>query len=182
MAEHPASAERREWWAEFDAADRLLTSQVVEWLVDAVTPIATVAVVDAYSDYRNELPPDVEMAQTRLRELGATQGNRDSGMAVKVVVRPGADFAAFRLYAAWSIQADLYDDDDASHPGRPRGFLYVHDCGYGVTAHLTNAQVERFNADFASRASLKFFTTPPAPEPRDRRGLGGLRRIIGRRH
>ncbi len=64
LRDETPSVGRQKWWVEFDAQDRPLTSEIVEWLVDVVTPLATVGVIDAYSDWRHELPTDVEAAQS----------------------------------------------------------------------------------------------------------------------
>ncbi len=77
-------ASRCRYVVDFDSRDRPRADLVCRAVCEVVRPAAGVAYVDAYSDYRDELPVVVADAQRELRELGRRRGTGDPGMAVEL--------------------------------------------------------------------------------------------------
>jgi hypothetical protein len=112
------------------------------------------AFVDAYSDYRDQLPSPVEQAQTALRALGAKQRRRDPGMGIKVRADDVEEWMLLREYAAWSIHVDLW-----SHSGRDLGTL--HDCAHSIVLRLTTEQRVSLDAALAGIGTFVPLTDRP---------------------
>ena len=110
------------------------------------------AYVDAYSDYRDQLPAAVEQAQEALRALGAKRRRRrDPGMGIKVRAEDAEQWRLLREYAAWSIHVELW-----SHSGRDLGAL--HDCAHSIVLHLTPEQRASLDATLAGIGEFVLLT------------------------
>lgn len=59
-------------------------------------------------------------------------------MALRVAADDAA-WSAVEVYAAWSINVDLFDAEE-------RNIATLHDCGYSVTAELTDAEANGLRA------------------------------------
>jgi hypothetical protein len=104
--------------------------------LDALRGELDLAYVDAYSDYRDQLPSPVEQAQATLSALGAKRRRRwrrDPGMGIKIQAADDESWMLLREYAAWSIHVELW-----AGSGRDLGTL--HDCAHSIVLHLTPEQ------------------------------------------
>ena len=113
-----------------DIVDRGEATFVCQAVLDVLRPRLTKVWIDAYSDYRDELPPVVAQAQDWLREAGRARGSGDPGMGIELDPTDARSWEVLRTYASWSINVDLVADAD-------RMIASLHDCGYSVTAELT---------------------------------------------
>jgi len=130
-----------------DRAEATLACQTV---LDVLRHRLTKVRIDAHSDYRDELPPEVARAQRWLRDVGRARGHGDSGMDIEVDPADDSNWDVLRIYASWSINVELLTD-------RNRQIAQLHDCGYSVTAELTVdevVQVTRKLADIAAVVPL----------------------------
>jgi len=128
-----------------DIVDRAEATLACQTVLDALRPRLTRVRIDAYSDYRDELPPEVAQAQRWLRDVGRARGHGDPGMGIELDPADDSNWDVLRTYASWSINVDLLTD-------RNRQIAQLHDCGYSVTAELTAGeavQVTRKLADIA---------------------------------
>jgi len=128
-----------------DIVDRAEATLACQTVLDVLRHRLTKVRIDAYSDYRDELPPEVAQAQRWLRDVGRARGHGDSGMGIELDPADDSKWDVLRTYASWSINVDLLTD-------RNRQIAQLHDCGYFVTAELTvdeAVQVTRELADIA---------------------------------
>jgi len=127
--------EQRRWFAvDRDLASREDAEAVCRAVVDVLRPVLRRARVDAVSDYSDEMPAPVAEAEVALRALARRQRPRDRDPVTAVEVTPAdPEWAAFELYAAWSIDVDLLAEDEQEVGS-------LHDCGWSVTAALTDAE------------------------------------------
>lgn len=109
--------------------DRDEAAVVCAAVFEVLGPALGWAVVDAYSDYRDHLPAEVDKAQHSLRELGARQHGGDAGMGVQIW-RGSPEWDLVAAYAPWSIHVELRAKNG-------RCLATLHDCGFAVTAELT---------------------------------------------
>jgi hypothetical protein len=116
------------------------------------------ATIDAYSDYRDTMPADVQDAEQVLRAIGArrTVGERrrfwrrtDPGMGIDVPRTDEAGWAAVRTYTPWSINAEFLDADGT-------WIATVHDCALSITLSLSPDQAAALSGrlDGATMAPL----------------------------
>lgn len=98
--------------------------------LDVLRPVLREAGLDAYSDFRDSLPPAVEEAQEWLRQRGRRRGRRDPGMDVRVPVEDEQGWTAVRAYAARSSDAEFFGEPDEL-------LLWLHHGASSVTADLT---------------------------------------------
>ena len=118
--------------------------------------VADAASIDAYSDYRDTLPPEVEEAQARLRRIRPDRGDTRGDVGMGIDLSPDDDeWALAETYAAWSIHMEVMRD------GEPIATL--HDCGLSVWVSDEVLTEEAIAALRAAGAEL------PEPEPRQRR-------------
>lgn len=119
--------------------DRELTSRedaevVCAAVVDVLRPVIRLARVDAVSDHTDLMPPAVASGEAALRALGRQQRPRGRDPVMAVEVAPAdPEWAAVERYAAWSIHVDLLAEDE-------RVVASLHDCGWSVSAALTDAE------------------------------------------
>lgn len=132
-------------------------------LVGVVLPLlrehADVVYLDAYSDYRDELPMEVEQAQDRLRQVKAARGERrrDPGMGIALDPRDDQEWSWCLLYAAWSIHVEFHAAD--------RIIASIHDCTDSID--IEDAALGREILDHVARAGI---------ELREGEGVGARRR------
>jgi hypothetical protein len=128
-----------------DIVDRAEATLACQAVLDVLRPRLTKVRIDAYSAYRDELPPEVAQAQQWLRDVGLARGHGDPGMGIELDPADDSSWDVLLTYASWSINVDLLTD-------RNRQIAQLHDCGYSVTAELTAdeaVQVTRKLADIA---------------------------------
>jgi hypothetical protein len=157
---------RRTYAVERDDLTRVTRDEadaVAAAFLDVLHPVLRVAAIDAYSDFRDDLPPAVEESQEWLRQRGGRRGRGDSGMDVRIPVEDEQGWAMVRVYAAWSIDAEFFGEPDEL-------LLWLHDGGVSVTADLTDEEAETLTVRLAGIASIR-----PLPERRRRRCWGRRR-------
>jgi len=101
-------------------------------VLEVLRPALRFAAIDAYSDYNDEMPPDVAEAGRWLRQRGSDRRSGDPGMAVEVPVSDDG-WEGLCRYAPWSIHVELYGEG-------PSRIGTLHDCGYSITADLNPAE------------------------------------------
>jgi hypothetical protein len=129
--------EERQWYA----VDRELTTRedaeaVCAAVLDVLRAVLRCARVDVMSDHTDQMPLSVAAAESALRAQGWQQRPRDSDPVMAVEVTPAdREWAALERYAAWSINVDLLAEDEHE-------VATLHDCGWSVTAALTDTEAE----------------------------------------
>jgi len=131
-----------EWYVVVEEiADRGLAAQACQAVLDIVKPRATRALVDAYTDYRKMMPPEVQAAEAALHAKGKLQHKGDPGMNVKLDLSLVQDWDLLARYAPWSINIDLYDTNEE--------IAILHDCGHDISARLSPHEATRLSAHLA---------------------------------
>jgi len=144
-ADHKGGSADWTYVVDKDIVDRAEATLACQAVLDVLRPRLTKVRIDAYSAYRDELPPEVAQAQQWLRDVGRGRGHGDPGICVKLDPADDASWDVLRTYASWSINVDLLTD-------RNRQIAQLYDCGNVVTAELTAdeaVQVTRKLADIA---------------------------------
>jgi hypothetical protein len=139
--------ERTTYVLEQEITDRNDAATACVAVLEVLRPVLRVALVDAYSDYEDQMPPDVAEAQQWLRQEGASQQGGDPGMSVEMNSLDADHWPIICRYAPWSIHVDLYGDGDAP-------LATLHDCGYSVTADLTPAEATALGSRLAGVSGL----------------------------
>ncbi|WP_041292261.1 hypothetical protein [Kineococcus radiotolerans] len=143
------SSGRRTWAvAEIDLP-RTTAEQVCTAFLDVMAEPAPWACIDAWSDYRDELPAEVEHAQTALQQLHAHRDGQDTGMGIGIDRSDPAQEALLRTYAAWSIHVELLS------AAEQEALVTFHDGASSITAELTGTEVERLRERLAGVASVE---------------------------
>ena len=124
--------ERTTYVVEKEITARNEATRACAAVLEVLRPSLRFGIVDAYSDYRDQLPPDIAEAERWLRQRGSDRRSGDPGMAVEVPVSDDG-WEVLCRYAPWSIHVELYGDGPS-----PIGTL--HDCGYSITADLNPAE------------------------------------------
>jgi len=139
----------RRWYAlDVPVLDRDRAILACAAVLDLLRPVLASVDVDAYSDFRDSLPAEVEAAQGLLRGRAKPRSRwgwwgEDSWMALPVDPQDEEQWGALRTYAAWSIHVALY----GTNSGEDLGCL--HDCGSSISAALTDQEA----ADLAAALS-----------------------------
>lgn len=157
MSQNWLMDERTAYVIEKEITDRDDATTACVAILEVLRPVLRVALVDAYTDYENQMPPDVAEAQRWLRQQGSKQHRGDAGMNVEVGVVDAHHWANLCRYAPWSIHVELYGEGHAP-------LATLHDCGYSVTAHLTPAEATDLGGRLAGMCALTL-----VHELRDRR-------------
>ncbi len=131
-------ADAQDWGAQLQACRAVLT------LVRGRTRRMS---VDAYSDYRDDLPDDVAEVERRLRQRGESQHGGDPGMNVALDPGNDADWADMCTYGPWSIAAELWEEDD-----EPLAML--NDSAASIVVELTEDEARQLAGDLADMASV----------------------------
>jgi hypothetical protein len=79
-------------------------------VLDLLGPRLKRASVDAYTDYRDELPTQAASAERWLFDRGRARGHGDPGMGVDLDLSDPQHWAILRSYAPWSICVELKDE------------------------------------------------------------------------
>jgi hypothetical protein len=81
-----AESEHGDWTyvIDKDIVDRAEATLACRALLDVLRPRLAKVRIDAYSDYRDELPPEVAQAQQWLRDVGLGRGGGDPGMSIEL--------------------------------------------------------------------------------------------------
>lgn len=112
---------------------------VCKAVYDAVGHRAAVAFVDAYSDHRHQMPPDVVAAEAWLRDRGAAQGHDDPGIGVEISPDDEIGWAIAQAYTPWSIAVEVFDADR-------RSVAAFDDCGMSVVVSLTDDEASELRS------------------------------------
>lgn len=136
-----AQAHRRCWVVDAALIDRQVAVAACQAVLEAVRPVARLVHVDAYSDYRDGLPSDVEVAQRQLRAMGSRRRRGDPGMAVALDPENEQHWSVLWTYAPWSIHVAVWQDRE----GRQE-LATLHDGGTGIDAWLTDSEAEALAA------------------------------------
>jgi len=141
--------EQRRWFAvDRDLTNRNDAEAVCAAVVEVLRPVLRRVRVDAVSDYADEMPPSVAEAEAVLRALARRQRPHDRDPVTAVEVTPAdAEWAAMERYAAWSIDVDLLGEDE-------QGVGSLHDCGWSVTAALTDNEVALLRERVGAKAPV----------------------------
>ncbi len=139
--------ERMEYVVEKEITDRDDAATACVAVLEVLRPVLRVALIDAFSDYENQMPLDVKEAQRWLRQQGARQHRDDPGMSVEVDVVDAGHWETLCRYASWSIHVELYGDRDAP-------LATLHDCGQSVTADLTPTEATTLTSRLAGMSAL----------------------------
>jgi hypothetical protein len=123
---------RRSYVVEGGRADHAAT--VCEAVFAVLGEVVELLRVDAYSDFTDQMPPDIRAAQDWLRARGFTRGTSDPGIGIDIHRDDDTGWAIARAYAPWSIHTTLYDRDDVS-------VATLGDGGHSVTLNLTDGEV-----------------------------------------
>ena len=143
-------------------------------VLEVLRPALRLAVIDVYSDFDETMPPHVTEAARQLRQHAGEQ--RDRGMGVEVEVDDD-NWQAISAYAPWSINVELYGEH-GSHLGT------LHDCGYTITADLTEAEANSLQerlAHISELISLRDLQERRRQARRDK-WRSRLAPFVGRRH
>ncbi|HEV2809477.1 MAG TPA: hypothetical protein VGV93_03655 [Acidimicrobiales bacterium] len=147
--------------------DRTEAQAACRAVLDVLRPVVARAVIDAYSDDRAEMPPEIAAVEAKLRDMGRQQHHGDPGMGIEVALDEDG-WHLVRRYAPWSIHVELSDDS-----GRKLGTF--HDCGYSIGVELTEDEAAALRARLAGIA-------PVAPISEGRQAASSRwRRLLGRR-
>ncbi|GAA0314992.1 hypothetical protein GCM10009528_35870 [Kineococcus aurantiacus] len=119
-----------------------------EAVLDVLAQVALWASVDAWSDYRDQLPAEVEAAQAALRELQATRDGVETGMGIDIDRTDAEQEALLRTYAAWSIHVEVLP------AAEQEALAVLHDGASSLTAELTDAEVYRLRQRLEGIATL----------------------------
>lgn len=130
-----------------DITARAEAGRVCEAVLDLLRPHLRTVSVDAYSDYQDQMPPEVVTVEATLKELGRRRGRGDPGMGVELDPVLDDHWVLLRAYAAWSINVDLLGED-----GRDLGCF--HDCAYSVVAELTTTEAQKLSAELRDIAPV----------------------------
>ncbi len=115
---HPVCVDARRTYAVAKRiTDRTEAQAACRAVLDVLRPVVARAVVDAYSDYRAEMPPEIAAVEAKLREMGRQQDHRDPGMGIEVALDEDG-WHLVRRYAPWSINVELCDDTAGASSGR----------------------------------------------------------------
>jgi hypothetical protein len=99
VTHEPVPLAREVYVVDTDVVERGEAVRVCSAVLDLVRPHAALAVVDAYSDYRDRLPPQVQRTQDWLHARGRRRGTGDTGMAVELDPQNDEDWKQLRIYA-----------------------------------------------------------------------------------
>lgn len=109
----PASERRVSYLFDKDLAARDEAALVCGVILDVLRDDLKTAHVDAYTDFDSaEVPEDVRAAESALRKIGAAQHRRDPHMGIELDLPNPEHASLLGTYAPWSINVDLYGDDD----------------------------------------------------------------------
>ena len=143
-------------------------------VLDLLKPRSHRVVIDAYSDFGDGQPDDVAEAERWLIAKGASNRPGDPGWAIELDPADSEHWTNLRLYAPWSINADLYAESD------PRPIATLHDCGYSVTAYLTQNEATELAEAVAVVAPVLPLAVLHARNRTEKADLRAARRAKGR--
>lgn len=115
-------------------------------VLEVLGPTLRSAVIDAYSDYNDQMPLDVVEAARWLRQRGLDRHAGDPGMSVELQVSDDG-WEVLCRYAPWSIHVELFGDG-------PSSVGTLHDCGYIITADLNSAEATALASRLAGISAL----------------------------
>ncbi|MEZ0493421.1 hypothetical protein AB2L28_14370 [Kineococcus sp. TBRC 1896] len=148
---------RRTWAVVETDLLRTTAEQACTALLDVMAEAAPWACIDAWSDYRDELPAEVEHARTALRRLHAHRDGRDTGTGIDIDRSDPAQEALLRTYASWSIHVELLPSAEQ------QALATFHDGASSITAELTDTEVERLRERLVGVASVERLERLHAP-------------------
>jgi hypothetical protein len=121
---------------------------------DVVADRIAVARIDAFSDFHERMPEDIQIVEAWLRELSARQTPRGTGIGVEIrpTDSPGWDF--LRAYTPWSIHAEVFD-------AAMKNVVTFHDCGYSIIASLSDAEARDLRASLPAGQEIEPLLAKP---------------------
>lgn len=122
----PAS-QRCTWAIEKNLTDRRETEQACTAVLAVLQGVLHSASLDVLTDFADLMPDHVREAEAALRLIA---GQEQQHTRLDLTDTASA-WPAFQTYASWSIDVDLHAQD-----GTLLGSF--HDCGYSITAELTD--------------------------------------------
>jgi hypothetical protein len=106
---------------------------VCEAIFDVLGDSVTTLRVDAYSDFTDQMPPDIRAAEERLRRRGFIRADGDPGRSIVIERSDETGWAIARAYAPWSIRTALFDAGDVN-------LATLDDGGHSATVDITAEQ------------------------------------------
>ena len=94
--------ERTKYVVEKEITTRDEAAKACAAVLEVLRPALRFAAIDAYSDYNDQMPPDVAEAGKWLRQRGSDRRSGDPGMAVEVPVSDDG-WEVLCRYVPWSI-------------------------------------------------------------------------------
>jgi len=128
-----------------DITDRSEATLACTATLEVLRPHLRLAIIDAFTDYADELTTSAATAQAWIRRRGSEQRHRsllhrlglsDPAMAVHLDLTEEAEWEVLRAYAPWSIAVDLYGPDGLDGPE----LASFTDSGHAIVAALTDEE------------------------------------------
>lgn len=142
-----ADPHRRTWAVEKNLTDRAEAEQVCAAVLMVLEPALHSASLDVISDFPDLMPDDVRAAEATLLLLA----RREQQHTRLDLPATASAWPAFKTYASWSIDVDLYGQDGTLLGG-------FHDCGYSITAELTDSEAHELQQRIQPVSAVR----PPA--------------------
>jgi hypothetical protein len=150
---------RQQYAVDKDITDRAEATFVCTATLEVLRPHLRLAIIDAYTDYADELTTSAATAQASIRQLGSQQRHRsllhrlglsDPAMAVHLDLTQETEWEILRAYAPWSISVDLYGPDGLDGPELGS----FTDSGLAIVAALTDEERDVLVGKLGSVAPL----------------------------
>jgi hypothetical protein len=122
-------------------------ARVCAAVFDVLEPSVATLRVDAYSDFTDQMPPDIRAAEDWLRARGFTRVDGDPGRSIVLDRSDETGWAIARAYTPWSIRTALFDVDGVN-------VATLDDGGHSVTVDLTPDQAALLAVALGDVASL----------------------------
>ncbi|MEO7058606.1 MAG: hypothetical protein ABI083_02715 [Lapillicoccus sp.] len=108
-------------------------------VLDVVLPRARTIDIDAISDVQ-DLPPAARAAQIALLDIGRNQGPGNSAVGIALDPGDATQVELLREFASWSINVELFDEDEPWLVG-------FSDSGLSVCFNVTEIEADKIVAD-----------------------------------
>jgi hypothetical protein len=139
--------------------DRAVASRVCGAVLSVMRPRIARAVIDAFTDFGKTITPEARAAEDELMALSSAQRNGQrrfhrpsEGMNVDLRASNDQEWGLLLIYAAWSINVDLFGGLD-EHIGT------FHDCAFDVTVKLSSDEAARLAGDLAGTIHLDTYAS-----------------------
>ncbi len=139
------TAHRRLWAIDKNLTDRAEAELVCAAVLEALEPALHLASLDVITDFPDLMPEHVRDAEHVLLRLALADHPDSQRLDLPAAA---AQWPAFKTYAPWSIDVDLHGQDGLLLGG-------FHDCGYSVTALLTDEEAAWLQERVQSVAAVR---------------------------